>query len=120
MIGPKTFVCPAVVTFERLGDNQFFYEWLAERCKEEKLLGQSAVAEPVVLSVHEYEKLMALAADGRDMVAFLRTRSRDPHRRRMRIAVDLYNLRATVPRPAELDCYFDEITSRMQAALFQA
>lgn len=57
-------IFPVVVTFDDLGDNEEFYRWVRQRCKEEHLLRQHRVVSPSIINIAEFEMLMNLAYHG--------------------------------------------------------
>jgi hypothetical protein len=81
-------VHPVVVTYDSLGENQMLYAWISERCKHHGVLQQPNVGPPVLAVVQDYEALVAIAADGRSVVALLEKRL-DPKWKNERLEVIL-------------------------------
>lgn len=67
-VARDAFIIPVVVTFEHFGDSFALYSWLRRRCERERLLYQSTVRPPSVMTVAEFELLISLAASGADVL----------------------------------------------------
>ncbi len=68
-------ICPVLVTFDTLCDNQMLSAWLVERCKHHNLLQQSNVGPLALASVEDYERLMAAPSQGHSIANLLHMRS---------------------------------------------
>lgn len=113
-------VFPVVVTFEDLGENALLYRWLQAEIATRGLLDQAGVAPITILSVDDYEQLLAAAADGVNPLDILerRTRSTDESIARTSVLIHDQTAGKGVKYPAWVTELFDGLAAEGVRALF--
>lgn len=115
-------VYPVIVMYDELGiDNLTAYEWVATRCRAEKLLQDRRVRPVTFALVNEFEELAALGANGVALLDVLQKKTRAEWAAQMSFSVHLRDVRQNSDdrRLSGLIDDYNALTAGMRARLFQ-
>ncbi len=112
-VSRDALLVPVIVTFDPLGEEFLLYNWIQKRCVELGLLQQEGVSDLAIASVSDFERLMALAANGESLHDFFRARRTPPWKGRR---LD-HQLLHAAPKQSfvELSEYFEALADRMKS-----
>lgn len=112
-------IFPALVIFDDLGDNEIFYKWIRQKCKQESLFRQRKVLSPSVMTISEFEILMGLAYHGISIFKILAQRADSQTCGRPTKELLLaYRSKPEHERLPFLNLTFEQISDRIQERLF--